>query len=81
MSAHITRLLASGWLVRQAEAPGDDKRRVGLMLSPKGVQALNAIRRSRNNWLAARLATLTAAECAALQAALGPLERLVEAKA
>jgi DNA-binding MarR family transcriptional regulator len=81
MSGHIKRLEAAGWLTRQAQVPGADKRRVGLMLTPKGVQALSAIRRSRNDWLAARLATLTAAECAALQAALAPLERLVEVKA
>jgi DNA-binding MarR family transcriptional regulator len=81
MSAHVKRLLAAGWLTRQTEAPGADKRRVGLVLSPKGVQALNAIRRSRNDWLAARLAILTEAECATLQTALAPLGRLVEVKA
>jgi DNA-binding MarR family transcriptional regulator len=80
MSAHVKRLEAAGWLVRRIEAPDDDKRRARLVLTPKGAQALSAIRRSRNDWLAARLAGLTAAEQAALETAIGPLSRLVESR-
>ncbi len=80
MSAHLKRLEAAGWLTRQANAPGGDKRRVGLVLTPKGAQALLAIKRSRNDWLAARLAALSASELCALAAGLAPLGRLVEVK-
>ena len=80
MSAHVKRLEAAGWLAREADAPGGDKRRVSLILTAKGVQALGAIRRSRNDWLAARLAVLTPAELAKLREALAPLARLAEVK-
>jgi DNA-binding MarR family transcriptional regulator len=81
MSVHIKRLEAAGWLMREADQPDGDKRRVRLALTPKGAQALNAIRRSRNDWLAARLAMLTSAERDALDVAVEPLARLVEVKA
>jgi DNA-binding MarR family transcriptional regulator len=77
MSAHVKRLEAAGWLVRGSSTPDGDKRRAPLMLTPKGLQALTAIRRSRNDWLAARLATLTPTENAVLEAGLAPLRRLV----
>jgi DNA-binding MarR family transcriptional regulator len=80
MSVHIKRLEAAGWLTRVAEGPEADRRRVRLALTAKGLQALNAIRRSRNDWLAARLSRLSGEELRALEAALGPLGRLVEAK-
>ena len=72
MSSHIKRLEASGWIARD-EASGDDRRRVGIRLTPKGVKALEAIRRRRNDWLAARLATLTPEARAVLAAAAEPL--------
>jgi DNA-binding MarR family transcriptional regulator len=78
MSAHVKRLDAAGWIARQADAPDGDRRRVGLMLTPQGVQALNDIRRLRTDWLAVRLSVLTANERAALAAAVTPLARLVE---
>jgi DNA-binding MarR family transcriptional regulator len=81
MSAHIKRLEASGWLSRQSEEPQGDRRRVRLALTGKGAQALAAIRRSRNDWLAARLSKLDDEERSALDAALGPLRRLLELKA
>ena len=77
MSGHVKRLEAAGWIARAAAA-GDDRRRVGLTLTHAGGKALDAIRRRRNDWLAARLARLTPAEHAALAAAAGPLERLAE---
>jgi DNA-binding MarR family transcriptional regulator len=78
MSAHVKRLDAAGWIARQADAPDGDRRRVGLMLTPQGVQALNDIRRLRTDWLAVRLSALTVNERAALAAAVTPLARLVE---
>jgi DNA-binding MarR family transcriptional regulator len=81
MSAHVKRLEAEGWLMRQSGAPDADRRRVSLVISPKGLQALGAVRRSRNDWLAARLSGLTEAERRQMEAALPSLQRLVEVKA
>lgn len=80
MSNHVKRLEAAGWVKREEDAPDCDRRRVRLVLSPAGNQALIAIRRSRNDWLEARLARLDAHEVQALGAAFDPLARLVEQK-
>jgi DNA-binding MarR family transcriptional regulator len=77
MSGHVKRMEAAGWIARAAP-DHDDRRRVGLTLTAKGGKALDAIRRRRNDWLAARLAELTAAERTALAAAAAPLVRLAE---
>jgi len=77
MSGHVKRLEAAGWIARAA-ANAEDRRRVGLTLTAKGGKALDAIRRRRNDWLAAGLARLSAEERAALAAAIGPLARLAE---
>ena len=79
MSTHVKRLTEAGWLQPVAEAH-EDRRRAGLMLSPRGVKALEAIRRQRNDWLAARIARLSPDERAALAAAAGPLLSLIEAR-
>ena len=77
MSGHVKRMEAAGWIARSA--PDDeDRRRVGLTLTAKGAKALEAIRRRRNDWLAARLASLSGEERAALAAAAAPLARLAE---
>ena len=78
MSTHVKRLEAAGLVRREEDAPDGDRRRVRLVLSPAGNQALIAIRRSRNDWLEARLARLDAPELQALGAAIDPLARLVE---
>jgi DNA-binding MarR family transcriptional regulator len=75
MSSHVKRLEAAGWLGRD-EASEEDRRRVGLRITPKGQKALEAIRRRRNDWLAARLTTLTPEARAALALAAEPLSRL-----
>ena len=77
MSSHVKRMEAAGWIARAA-ANADDRRRVGLTLTAKGGKALDAIRRRRNDWLAARLAGLSREERAVLAAAAGPLARLAE---
>jgi DNA-binding MarR family transcriptional regulator len=77
MSGHVKRMEAAGWIAR-ASADADDRRRVGLSITAKGVKALDAIRRRRNDWLAARLAGLSREERAVLAAAAAPLERLAE---
>jgi len=75
MSAHVKRLEAAGWIVRQAP-DSDDKRRVGLALTVAGGKALDAIRRRRNDWLARQLTALSPEARAALHAAIGPLEQI-----
>ena len=77
MSGHVKRLEQASWIARSA-ADDEDRRRIGLSLTPKGARALDAIRRGRNDWLAARLAKLAPAERAALAAAAEPLARLAE---
>jgi DNA-binding MarR family transcriptional regulator len=77
MSGHVKRLQQAGWIAKGA-AEGDDRRRVGLTITATGTKALEAIRRRRNDWLAARLARLSPAERAALAAAAEPLARLAE---
>ena len=77
MSGHVKRLEAAGWIARAAGA-AEDRRRIGLTLTSQGAKALDAIRRRRNDWLAAGLARLSAEERAVLAAATGPLARLAE---
>jgi len=79
MSGHVKRLEAAGWIERD-EASGEDRRRVGIRLSAKGAKALEAIRRRRNDWLAARLSTLSPTARAALKAAAEPLMHLAGAR-
>ena len=75
MSGHVKRLERAGWIAR-AGHDTDDRRRVGLSLTVKGAKALEAIRRRRNDWLAARLASLAPDDRNALAAAAAPLDRL-----
>ena len=75
MSGHIKRLEAQGLLVRAGDA--EDARRSGLTITPAGEKKLDALRRQRNDWLAARLARLSPAERQALAEAAGPLLKLV----
>jgi len=75
MSAHVKRLEAAGW-VRRLPPPAEDKRRYGLVVTPAGKKALDAVRRRRNDWLAARLAALTPQARAALVRAAGPLAQI-----
>lgn len=75
MSAHLKRLEAAGWIARQSPRP-EDRRRVGMSVTPAGMAALEAIRRRRNDWLAARLTALTAKDRRSLASAAEPLRRL-----
>jgi DNA-binding MarR family transcriptional regulator len=80
MSSHVKRLEKAGWLARQAP-DNEDKRRVGLVLTPAGRRAMDAVRRQRNDWLAGRLAALTPEARDILQAAIGPLSQIAGDKA
>ncbi len=75
MSAHLKRLEEAGWIARLPPS-AEDRRRVGLEVTAAGMAAVEAIRRRRNDWLAARLAALSARERRALAAAAEPLRRL-----
>jgi len=77
MSGHVKRMEQAGWIARSAP-DHDDRRRIGLTLTAKGAKALDAIRRRRNDWLAARLATFSDEERAALAVAAALLARLAE---
>jgi DNA-binding MarR family transcriptional regulator len=79
MSTHVKRLEAAGWLTRSDDA--QDGRRSGLAVTPAGARKLDAIKRHRNDWLAARLARLTDAERQQLADAAAPLLRLVSVDA
>jgi DNA-binding MarR family transcriptional regulator len=76
MSSHVKRFEAAGWIVRRDDA--EDGRRCGLSITPAGARRLEAIRRHRNDWLAARLARLGPAERERLAAAAEPLLKLMD---
>jgi DNA-binding MarR family transcriptional regulator len=70
MSGHVQRMEKAGWVMRQAN---EDRRRISLIITKRGVRALDEIRKHRNDWLSARLAKLDAAQLAALEAAIEPM--------
>jgi DNA-binding MarR family transcriptional regulator len=76
MSKYVARLEGTG-LVRRTEL--EDKRRVGLELTPEGARALASVKRRRTAWLAERLRELSPAELDAVDAAVEPLLKLIEA--
>ncbi|MDP8910871.1 MAG: MarR family transcriptional regulator [Actinomycetota bacterium] len=78
ITGHVDRLEAVG-LVRRTRDEAGDRRRVGLALTDEGERVLRAVRRKRTHWLATRLEALDPDELQAIDDALGPLERLLEA--
>ena len=77
MSGHVKRLEAAGWIARDAVSL-PDRRRVGLRLTEKGLEALDAIRQRRNDWLAERLQSLSVEARASLAAASTALRQLAQ---
>lgn len=77
ITAAVDRLEAAG-LVRRTRS-GSDRRRVELELTDEGLRVLRSARRRRTAWLASRLKRLAPDELAALENAVRPLERLLEA--
>jgi DNA-binding MarR family transcriptional regulator len=75
MSNHVDRLERDG-LVARTPSPSD-RRRVGVTLTEEGKRVLRRVRSRRTAWLASRLGELDADELAAVQAAIGPLSRLL----
>jgi len=75
MSKYVARLESSG-LVRRTEL--QDRRRVGLELTPEGARVLTSVKRRRTAWLAERLRGLSPAELEAVDAAIEPLLKLLD---
>lgn len=75
MSGHLVRLEAAGLIERTRAA---DRRRIGLTLTEEGERVLRSVKHKRTAWLAARLDRLSPAELARVEAAIEPLEKLLE---
>ena len=75
LSGHVDRLERAGLIARVRSA--DDRRRVGLTLTPEGAKLLKRVRARRTTWLAKRLQSLEPDELAAVEAALEPLRKLL----
>ena len=78
LSGHVDRLEAADLLRRVRST--DDRRRVGLELTPDGQSLLKRVRARRTTWLAARLALLSDDERRRVEAALPALNALLERK-
>lgn len=76
MSQAVDRLVSLALVQRN---PGEDRRRVGLELTERAEGVLRSVRKRRTAWLAERLKGLEPDELDALEAAVAPLERLLEA--
>jgi DNA-binding MarR family transcriptional regulator len=76
LSAHVVRLEALG-LIRRVRS-SDDRRRVGLELTPEGRTTLRRVRARRTTWLAHRLDGLSDQDRERLEAALPALKALLE---
>jgi DNA-binding MarR family transcriptional regulator len=76
LSGHVDRLEAAGLLRRVRSS--DDRRRVGLELTPEGRALLKRVRTRRTTWLAGRLARLTDEELERIERALPALGTLLE---
>ena len=76
MSGHIARL-ETAKLIKRARA--EDRRRIGLTITPAGDKILASVRKRRTVWLAGHLTELTNAERAAIARALPALQKLLGA--
>jgi DNA-binding MarR family transcriptional regulator len=78
VSGHMNRLEDAGFITR-SRATGDDRRRVAVTVTSAGEAILATVREYRTAWLARQLATLAPAERDAIEVALAPLAKLVQA--
>jgi DNA-binding MarR family transcriptional regulator len=76
MSKYVARLVAAGLVVR--EPSGEDRRRVGLRVTREAERVLRSVKSRRTAWLAARLRGLSEAELESVDAAIEPLQELIE---
>ena len=75
LSGYVDRLERQGLLERVRS--GEDRRRVGLVLTPAGARLLRRVRERRTAWLADRLRELPAEDLEAVAAAIEPLRGLL----
>jgi DNA-binding MarR family transcriptional regulator len=75
LSGYVDRLERQALLERVRS--DEDRRRVGLVVTPAGARLLRRVRERRTAWLAERLDALTAEELTAVEAAIEPLRRLL----
>jgi DNA-binding MarR family transcriptional regulator len=78
MSGHLGRLEAAN-LIERARAT--DRRRIGLRITEEGERVLRSVRKRRTAWLVEHLNGLTDGELDRIEAAIEPLERLLESRA
>ena len=76
MSKYVARLQAAGLIVR--DPSDEDRRRVGLRVSPEGERVLRSVKSRRTAWLAARLKELSEDQLEAIDAAIEPLQELID---
>lgn len=76
MSGHVDRLERGGLVTRTRSS--EDRRRVGLAITDRGARVVQAVRSRRTAWLAARLKELGDDELRAIEAAIEPLQALLE---
>jgi DNA-binding MarR family transcriptional regulator len=76
LSGHVDRLEAAGLLTRVRST--DDRRRVGLALTPEGRALLKRVRARRTTWLADRLGRLSEDDRELVERALPALHALLE---
>jgi DNA-binding MarR family transcriptional regulator len=75
LSGYVDRLERRGLLERVRS--DEDRRRVGLVVTPAGARLLRRVRDRRTAWLAERLDGLSPAELEAVEAAIEPLRGLL----
>ena len=75
ISKAVGKLEERGLVTR---TPGEDKRRVGLSLTPAAFAVLRSVRSRRTAWLAERLKRLDPDEIELVERAIEPLEELLE---
>jgi len=75
MSGQVKRLEAAGLILREP-GPDSDRRRVSLTLAPAAAAMIDSVKRQGADWLAGRLAELSAKERAAIAQALPALHAL-----
>jgi DNA-binding MarR family transcriptional regulator len=76
MSKFVSRLEEAGLIERAPVA--EDRRRVGLIVTPAGHRVLRSVKSKRTAWLADRLRHLNPDELEAIDAAIEPLAHLLD---
>jgi DNA-binding MarR family transcriptional regulator len=78
MSGHLGRLEAANLIDR---ARASDRRRIGLRITDEGERVLRSVRKRRTAWLVEHLNGLSDEDRDRIEAAIEPLERLLEPRA